>query len=259
MASAHRRAFRRRVIARSAAFRERLRLWSDLIGRHLPSDAVALDAGCGPGVLAAVAARRCARGDGARREREYDRARAPARARRGRREYRVSPRGDRRSRYARGPSLRRDPVLQRSRICRRSRRRARLARGAARAGRRAAGLDAERPLALSPRRKDRLPSRRPAALLRLRAPCPTVTQFARRSDATDCRRCRAVEFYAGPAALRRLRAAARLARADRAALRRWSCAMRSQEERDGRAKASALARAISAGRVAATAPRRTPP
>lgn len=46
--------------ARSAAFRERLRLWSALIDRLLPSDAVALDAGCGPGVLAAVAARRCA-------------------------------------------------------------------------------------------------------------------------------------------------------------------------------------------------------
>jgi 2-polyprenyl-6-hydroxyphenyl methylase/3-demethylubiquinone-9 3-methyltransferase len=45
----------------SAAFRERLRLWSDLIDRHLAPETVALDAGCGPGVLAAVAARRCAR------------------------------------------------------------------------------------------------------------------------------------------------------------------------------------------------------
>ena len=45
---------------RSAAFRERLRLWSGLVAAHVrPGDAV-LDAGCGPGALACVAAQRCA-------------------------------------------------------------------------------------------------------------------------------------------------------------------------------------------------------
>lgn len=44
--------------AYSAAFRERLAVWSGVIGRRMPQGASVLDAGCGSGVLAAVAAER---------------------------------------------------------------------------------------------------------------------------------------------------------------------------------------------------------
>ncbi len=41
---------------RSSAFRERLNVWRTLIARYLPPNGRVLDAGCGTGVLAAVAA-----------------------------------------------------------------------------------------------------------------------------------------------------------------------------------------------------------
>jgi len=44
---------------RSSAFKERLGVWSGLIERFGAPDVDVLDAGCGPGVLSAVAARRC--------------------------------------------------------------------------------------------------------------------------------------------------------------------------------------------------------
>jgi 2-polyprenyl-6-hydroxyphenyl methylase/3-demethylubiquinone-9 3-methyltransferase len=45
---------------RSAAFRERLRVWTRLVEAHVKAGASVLDAGCGPGALSCVAARRCA-------------------------------------------------------------------------------------------------------------------------------------------------------------------------------------------------------
>ncbi|ATQ70150.1 class I SAM-dependent methyltransferase [Methylosinus trichosporium] len=44
----------------SAAFRERLRIWSGLVDAHVRRGDAVLDAGCGPGALACVAAQRCA-------------------------------------------------------------------------------------------------------------------------------------------------------------------------------------------------------
>lgn len=44
--------------AASPAFRERLAVWGELIARHCPDNADVLDAGCGSGVLAALAAQR---------------------------------------------------------------------------------------------------------------------------------------------------------------------------------------------------------
>jgi len=45
----------------SPAFHERARVWADLIETHLRPEDHVLDAGCGPGVLACIAARRCVR------------------------------------------------------------------------------------------------------------------------------------------------------------------------------------------------------
>jgi 2-polyprenyl-3-methyl-5-hydroxy-6-metoxy-1,4-benzoquinol methylase len=45
---------------RSAAFRERLHVWARLVQAHVTAGAAVLDAGCGPGALSCVAARRCA-------------------------------------------------------------------------------------------------------------------------------------------------------------------------------------------------------
>lgn len=46
--------------SRSTAFRERLAVWSELIGIYGGPDKTVLDAGCGSGVLTGVAARSCA-------------------------------------------------------------------------------------------------------------------------------------------------------------------------------------------------------
>jgi len=46
---------------KSAAFRERLSIWSRLIDAHVPPGGEALDAGCGPGHLSRLCARRDAR------------------------------------------------------------------------------------------------------------------------------------------------------------------------------------------------------
>lgn len=45
---------------RSAAFRERLQLWTRLVEAHVTAGASVLDAGCGPGALSCVASRSCA-------------------------------------------------------------------------------------------------------------------------------------------------------------------------------------------------------
>jgi 2-polyprenyl-3-methyl-5-hydroxy-6-metoxy-1,4-benzoquinol methylase len=45
--------------ARSRAFRERLRVWTELIGKYAAPNCEALDAGCGSGVLSSVAASYC--------------------------------------------------------------------------------------------------------------------------------------------------------------------------------------------------------
>ena len=47
--------------ARSSAFKERLRIWSGLIDRHAPRDGQVLDAGCGSGIMATIAASRARR------------------------------------------------------------------------------------------------------------------------------------------------------------------------------------------------------
>jgi len=44
---------------KSAAFKERLEVWTRLIGTYAPAGCTALDAGCGSGVLSFVAAERC--------------------------------------------------------------------------------------------------------------------------------------------------------------------------------------------------------